>query len=347
MTTGQHSNLIALSKYPMGLDTEALFARPKLNMAFIKLNNICNAKCAFCDVWQTPQVDIDSRIDVLGLWRELEALAPQEVNLHGGEAFLSKGFFDLLDGNVGTPISITTNGTVLSEKLLAKSAGPHSLLKKFYISIDHVDPALNAQSRGINWLKLHLYDAMRAIKARNPAAVIIVNHVVSALNFDTIDVFLLKMSELSVDAVNLIPIKDYPLQYLSRENMATYMRKVDNLLASGAVSRNLLMDGTYQIFGQTLEEHKRAEKGMYNGARKTACAIPLTTLFIDGVTGKVYPCDTTMYRANPEQYVMGNVTDTSLHDIWHGERFNAFRKKMYPAITCDCINGCDPANHLR
>lgn len=338
---------VALSKYPTGMSVHALAASPKLSLAFLRMNNICNAKCEFCDVWKTPQVDADARIDMLALWRDLEQLNPSEVNVHGGEAFLSRDFFNILDINAKTPISITTNGTALSPKLLARIRSHGSFLKKFYVSIDHVDPLRNADSRGIRWLNSNLYPALRYLKQQIDDTIIIVNHVVSALNYDSIDRLLLAMRDVGVDSVNLIPIKDYPSLYLRPDQITTCMQKIDTLLAQGHIDRDLFMDGNYQIFGSSAQDYVRASQGVYNGATKSACAIPATSLFIDAVTGNVYPCDTTMYRPDPEQYVMGNVREQSLQAIWTGAKFNAFRARMYPAITCECINGCDPANSLR
>ncbi|MDC9588381.1 radical SAM protein [Xenorhabdus sp. XENO-10] len=338
---------IAIAKYPIGLDPENLFAAPKLNYAFIRMNNICNASCEFCDVWKTAQVDAHKKIDMIKLWQELETLSPQEVNIHGGEAFLSKDFLAILDCNKNTPISITTNGTALSKKIFNRVQSKSHLVRKFYISIDHVEPEKNGDSRGIRWLTNNLYDAMQYIKQEIPGSVIVVNHVVTSLNYDTIDKFLLKMAELNVDGVNLIPIKDYPLLFLNTVQINLFMQNINSLLESKQIPRHLFMDANYEIFGRNEEDYQRAEMGHYNASSKKACAIPLTTLFIDAVTGNVYPCDTTMYRPNPEQYIMGNVLENSLHDIWHGEKFSLFRKKMYPVITCDCIKGCDPANRLR
>ncbi len=338
---------IAIAKYSIGLDPEKLFIAPKLNYAFIRINNICNAKCEFCDVWQTAQVDAHQQIDMVKLWNELETLSPQEVNIHGGEAFLSKDFLTILDINKNTPISITTNGTALSKKIFNRIQKESHLVRKFYISIDHVEPEKNGQSRGIRWLSHNLYDAMHYIKKEIAHSVIVVNHVVTSLNYDTIDRFLLKMAELNVDGVNLIPIKDYPLLFLNMAQIKVYMKKIHALLKSKQIPRHLFMDYNYEIFGHNEDDYQRAEMGHYNASSKKACAIPLTTLFIDAVTGNVYPCDTTMYRPNPDQYVMGNVLVNSLHDIWYGDKFSLFRKKMYPIITCDCIKGCDPANRLR
>ncbi|RAY97128.1 hypothetical protein DP187_21755 [Enterobacter cloacae] len=337
----------AISKYPVGLDTTSLFAKPKLNFAFLRINNICNAKCEFCDVWKTKQVDINNRIDILKLWQELEEMNPQEVNIHGGEAFLSKDFFKILDNNTRTPISITTNGSALTSKVFEKMRANGDKLRKFYISIDHVDQHKNSISRGIKWLDENLYNGMKYIKTEITDSTIVVNHVVTSLNYDTIGDFLIKMRDTGVDGVNFIPIKDYPSLFLNRQQIEHFQLTIDKLIASGEIDVNIFMDRNYKIFGCDDNDYERASMGIYNGSTKKACAIPLTTLFIDAVTGDVYPCDTTMYRPNPQQYIMGNVCEQSLNDIWNGNKFNEFRRKMFPLITCKCINGCDPSNNLR
>lgn len=74
--------------------------------------------------------------------------------------------------------------------------------------------------------------------------------------------------------------------------------------------------------------------------------MPYTTVFIDSQTGRVFPCDTTMWRPNSERYVMGNLKTESLEEIWKGSIFGKFRKEMYPKIQHPCILGCDPNNRV-
>ena len=81
----------------------------------------------------------------------------------------------------------------------------------------------------------------------------------------------------------------------------------------------------------------------YNSC-KNYCLLPYCVVFIDGFSGDVYPCNTTIYRENNIQYIMGNVLKDKLENIWHNDKFNSFRKQVYPRLNSECYYGCDPSN---
>jgi MoaA/NifB/PqqE/SkfB family radical SAM enzyme len=336
------SNKKVLYKFETSELEKNLVLSPRLEYVYIRLNNRCNAKCEFCDVWVGDKEDHNTNIDFIKLFIKLDKFNLKEINLHGGEAFLSSVFTDLLSIDMSAPLSITTNGSVFSKKYM------DSLLERvqrFYISIDHVDPVLNSKSRGIVWLKNNLFNAIEYIKTNNSHIEIIINHVVTKLNADSVDKFINKMKSLEVDCVNFIPIKDYPKLFVSKAQIINFYKTIESLMKK-EIDKSFLLNGNYKIFGETEVDFLQAEQGLYNACLKKKCTIPNSVLFIDGVTGNVYPCDTTMYRENPSQYVVGNVITDSIDDIWFGNRFKKFRNSMYPVINYPCIQGCDPANTM-
>lgn len=331
-----------LFKISQEVSPEELFSTPKLQYVCLKINDICNAKCSFCDIWK-KQIDHHPDINWCDIIDDLIELGVKEINIHGGEAFLSKTFFPMLEhGGQRTSFSIITNGILLTrfyEKLFAAN------IRRVYISIDHHDPLLNAKSRGIPKLEQQLFPMIEKIKREQPQVKLIVNHVVSSYNIDTIDLMLIKMKNLGFDAINLIPIKDTPHLYVSKEQIAAFYEKIDRLMEEDLISPSDFLNRLYKLYG-TESSWDDATKGIYNLQQKKACIIPAAVMFVNGPDGNVFPCDTTMYRENKEQYIMGNVLKNSIKEIWTGETFRQFRLKMYPKITCSCIQGCDPANSI-
>jgi len=336
------SNTIPLYKISQEVSPTTLFATPTLQYVCLKINDICNAKCSFCDIWK-KQIDHHPDINWLHIIDDLIDLRVKEINIHGGEAFLSKTFFPMLEhGGHRTAFSIITNGILLTrfyERLFKAN------IRRIYISIDHYDPLLNAKSRGIPKLEKELFPMIEKIKREQPHVKLIVNHVVSSYNIDTIDLMLLKMKELNFDAINLIPIKDTPNLYVSRAQIESFYAKIDLLMEKGLIKQSDFLNGLYKLYG-TESNWDLATRGIYNLQQKKACIVPAAVMFVNGPDGNVFPCDTTMYRANKEQYIMGNVLKNTIKEIWHGEIFQEFRKKMFPKITCSCIQGCDPANSI-
>ncbi len=332
-----------LYKIKQDVSPPKLFEVPKLQYVCLKINDLCNARCSFCDIWQ-KNIPPHKGIDWLAVIDDLISLNVAEINIHGGEAFLSKVFWPMLKhGGKRTSFSIITNGSLVDK--FYDRLFEHDNIKRMYISIDHVDPHLNALSRGIKRLEEVLYPTMERIKADRPNLELVVNHVVTNKNVETIDQLILKMKQLGVDAVNLIPIKDAPDLFLTEDQLHYFDTTLNNLFDSGKVNESDFLNGFYKIFG-TQKSWEFAAKGIYNSDFKTACIIPSAVMFVNGPDGNVYPCDTTMYRPNSEQYILGNLLESSIRDIWLGSKSAAFRAKMYPKITCQCIKGCDPANNI-
>lgn len=336
------STPLPMYKIRQDISPEDLFNTPKLQYVCLKINDICNARCSFCDIWQ-KQIDHHPDIDWHQVIDDLIDLDVKEINIHGGEGFLSKSFFPMLEhGNNRVAFSIITNGILLKrfyDRLFQVN------LSRIYISIDHHNPRLNAKSRGIPRLETDLYPTIKRIKKEKPHIKLIVNHVVSNYNIEEIDLMILKMKELGFDAINLIPIKDTPNLYVTKEQIAGFYEKIDRLMNAGKVHPNDFLNKLYKLFG-TEENWENATKGIYNLQQKKSCIIPAAVMFVNGPDGNVFPCDTTMYRPNKEQYIMGNLLQNTITEIWYGETFLEFRKKMFPKITCQCIQGCDPANSI-
>ena len=53
-------------------------------------------------------------------------------------------------------------------------------------------------------------------------------------------------------------------------------------------------------------------------------------------TGQVYPC-----CRGPEELIMGNLLETPFEDIWNGDAFRAFRRKMHNRNYPRCCRSCD------
>lgn len=333
-----------IHKFMSERTTREISQQPRLEHALIKLNNVCNASCSFCDTWKNPS-PAHLSLPWERIMSDLVSLAPKEVNFHGGEVFLTRGFHSILKmGRGKLAYSVTTNGHFLTDQQICKLY-EHNV-RRLYVSIDHPDPEINAQSRGIPGLGNQLFPAIKKLKTRYPDIELIINHVISKRNFDSFSEMVRVARGISADAINLIPIKDYAPLFLSVEQIQSFTSTVKFLLASGELDASFLVGGTWNIFGEEAD-WPDATKGRYKVTAKRACLVPSAVLFLDAVSGNVYPCDTTMYREDPSQYVLGNVLKDSLRMIWTGHRFKKFRSRMYPQITCSCAGGCDPNNFVK
>lgn len=314
---------------------------PRLEHVFIKLNERCNARCPFCSCWTVE--DTPPAIDVLQLAEALAELAPNEVNLSGGEVILFPRFWELLEaGKKQVRWSITTNGSVVApqgalDRLVELG------VRRLFFSIDSHEPALHDANRRTPGMFQRMATAMRAARSAASGPEIIVNHVVTRTNAEHVVPFVEAMIEAGAAGINLIPVKDTPDLYLSEASIARYCAAVEGALREERIDRHWFVNGIWEIFGTTAAEHRASAGGSYPVGRRQGCAIPSATAFIDCATGDVFPCDTTYWRRDP-RYVVGNLRSASLRSVWEGEPFRRFRAAMFPEIGHPCFRQCDPNN---
>lgn len=320
---------------------EDIIKNKKINYVFIKLNSKCNARCHFCSSWKIQKDNI--KVDIHKLAENLMKANPLEVNLSGGEIFLSENLWTLLQATKRQiNWSITTNGSYMHPEIIDKLVSNN--LKRFFISVDSYIEVQNDRSRGIPDVSSKIWNGIKYIQDKKYDLKIIINHVVSNKNYDQIGDMLVFFKNLGVDAINLIPIKDMPNYNLSLEQIKFFYNEIEGKLSKEQITKEFFVNGYYQIFGNSLYDYKMAVMGNYNYVEKTHCIMPYNTVFIDCSSGNVFPCDTTIWRKNCDDYVMGNIIEQTLEEIWEGSKFERFRTEMHPEMKHDCYKYCDPNN---
>ena len=116
------------------LPSEPRWTKPRA--AIVMLNRRCNLRCEFCEHWhhrdELPKEAVDSLID------QAPGVGVKLLVLTGGEPFLRKDLFDIIDHarSRDITVNITTNGTLLQQRIrLLADHPPHSLS----VSIDGLD----------------------------------------------------------------------------------------------------------------------------------------------------------------------------------------------------------------
>ncbi len=320
-----------------------IISKKQINYVFIKVNSKCNAHCEFCNSWENKE-DILG-VDFKKVVEELIEINPLEINLSGGEVFMAKHFWPMLETAAGRLTwSVTTNGSSMNHKTIDRLWKNN--VKRILLSIDSCIPVQNDQSRGIEGVFERICDGIKYIREKQYDITIIINHVVTKQNFNQIGRFLVFFQELGVDAINLLPIKDTPNFYLNTIQIKEFYKQIEETLAKKVISQEFFVNRYYEIFGCEQTDFESATKGNYLYKGKTECIMPYNTIFIDLASGNIYPCDTTLWRQNNHLYVMGNVKENSIHDIWTGEKFEKFRINMCPNMKYECYKYCDPNNRF-
>ena len=116
------------------LPSEPRWTKPRA--AIVMLNRRCNLRCEFCEHWhhrdELPREAVDSLID------QAPGVGVKLLVLTGGEPFLRKDLFDIIDRarSRDLTVNITTNGTMLERRIRLLADHPPQSLS---VSIDGLD----------------------------------------------------------------------------------------------------------------------------------------------------------------------------------------------------------------
>jgi SynChlorMet cassette radical SAM/SPASM protein ScmE len=119
----------------------------------ISITGKCNLHCQYCFYANEMQSRQDLPAEQwLSFFGELGQMATRDVCLSGGEVFIRSDLWDLIDGIIANRMrySILTNGTVITEKILASLEidKRRKRLKSIQVSIDGSCPEVHDKSRG-------------------------------------------------------------------------------------------------------------------------------------------------------------------------------------------------------
>lgn len=110
----------------------------KISIKFAQwdITSACNMQCKHCRAWKLPKVKELSTAEGLKLLNQLYKLKVQILNFSGGEPFLRKDIFLLLDyAKKFNSVTITTNGLILNDENLVKKLREYKNLR-VSLSID-------------------------------------------------------------------------------------------------------------------------------------------------------------------------------------------------------------------
>ncbi|UCD80786.1 MAG: mycofactocin radical SAM maturase [Desulfobacterales bacterium] len=284
----------------------------------------CNLRCAHClsgSGMAAP--DELSLQECLKLLDELTALKVFQVNIGGGEPFIRKDFFDLLNyaHQKGLVTCVSTNGTVIDNDL----AGRLSKLKMLYlqVSLDGATEAVNDHIRGKGTYK-KILGAIDCL-AKNDVAFSI-NTVLTRLNYPQLD----SLRGLARDFGAELRVSRFRPSGRGKESKSYLGPDKDQLenFADWLQKHDLVRTGD-SFFCLTSESRRRKGLDMCGAAKMTCCISP---------NGDVYPC--AFMQEKP--FLVGNIRSTGLKDMWyHSPVFTQLRNlKVESCQTCSRFESC-------
>jgi MoaA/NifB/PqqE/SkfB family radical SAM enzyme len=305
----------------------------------------CNLHCEFCYVGDLLNLE--------GEWRQelsLEALSkafPEQkdfqISLTGGEIFMRKDIMSVLDlfrekGYAAG--SLTTNGTIITEEraeALAELAAK-GFLKHISVSVDGPKD-LHDMARGLKGTFERTTEGLRrlqqAAKRKGAPLRVSINTTVAHESLDALDQMVDVAEQLGVDAIGL-----NHLMFSTPEEVAETARMIDadssviatfvtadpgldvamvrrqvTALAAKCKERNILFDYRPKVHTQLMDSY-------YTPGTKLAgrCLYPFLHARVS-FSGKVFFCP--FIRVE-----VGDLTQSSLEEVWNGERYVDMRKRL-------------------
>jgi mycofactocin biosynthetic radical S-adenosylmethionine protein MftC len=260
----------------------------------------CNLACTHClsaDIRRDLQDELDFD-ECLRFIDELDRLKVFQVNFGGGEPFLREDFPHILDyaHEKGITTCVSTNGTLLNEKLAARLKGMDLLYVQ--VSLDGASEETNDQIRGKGTFRQILNGI--ALLAKHEIPNFSINTVVTRLNFREIG----ELHALAEEYGAKTRLSRFRPAGQGRQSWDLYHLDADRLaeLSSYLQSHPDVLTGD-SFFSIAPQRRRGLGLNMCGAARMTCSVSP---------AGDVYPCaflQDAPFRA-------GNVREESFDSLW-------------------------------
>jgi MoaA/NifB/PqqE/SkfB family radical SAM enzyme len=294
----------------------------RIDVAYFKLFDNCNARCNMCDCWLRPRSgrDVAYYLDVL---ERVLAARPRSIRFTGGEPLLLRSLPALVAAAAasGARVSVISNGRILPGKVrqLAESGCDEIVLS--------LDGPRQAHDRIRNTPRL--FDKiMESIGCIGDARLAYgVNTVVQRETVREVPGMarLLLGQPVTPRWWHLIPVRGQPDLQPSGED-ADWLGET-----LPGVARELAGAGVEVI----------ADAAMFSGRATGRCEVPQFALYVDAESGRAYSCNMLAYADPP----IGNLMDSAMEEIWLGTAAMAVRDSCEEGTHAACSR-CDTGSML-
>jgi len=297
--------------------------KPHLMALQIELTSKCNEKCVHCYIpYENRTTDITPELfyDVLN---QCKAMGVLNLTLSGGEPMMHKNFSEFLRKckEYDFSVNILSNLTLLNDEIITEMKA--NRLSSVQVSLYSMNPEIHDE---ITQLKGSFE------KTKSNILRLIENDIPLQISCPTMK----QNKNCFLDVINWAQ-KQRVRATTDVIMMARYDGTTQNL------ANRLPLDGVKKIFSDVIENDIKYQDAMkvadYDKADKRdisndiVCGVCITSIGMVA-NGNIYPCP------GWQSYVMGNVKETLLKDIWENSEkvkyLRSLRKKDFPkCLNCD------------
>ncbi len=270
----------------------------------------CNLRCRHCITSSSPDIQAENELDILQikkLLNELESIGVLELAITGGEPFIHKDIFEIIefvqDGNMN--LSITSNGTLLSPEKAKKLSELD--VSDIRISLDGCE-SVNDDIRGDGSYKKAMTGLRNLIQANVPATV---RMTLTSKTHEGLEHLFHDLQDVGVTKLKAAIIKEAGNATLE-ENSDLFGYQptedaVQSLMKLGE-ENNISVELSSEDFN--LEPEQSGDKRL-RAAEHHTCGAGHETAYISPI-GNVLPC------SSMPHVILGNIGNDSFTDVWEG-----------------------------
>ena len=321
----------------------------------INLTNKCNLECVACHArGKAMYVQEEEKNMTLEVYKkflsEASKLGVKEIHLSGGgEPLMHDNIFDIMKEikKQGIRGSIVTNGSLFNEKAIEEL-----VLAKWDNVLYSLDGP-NAETHDFLRKKGVFEKVIQSIKLFNfykkkhniEEPTIELCLVLSSFNYNKIEAYLNLASSLSIKKIFIQPIRvndnnlgrDLKLTEKQKKEFRDFIPSLIEKSNKLDIETNLeeldkiLIDKSCEI-KEVIEDYSKQEE-----KEDIMCSLPCySPWYFVGIrsNGDVYPCGVDA----PKPF--GNIINHNLKEIWYGQKFNSFRKKILSKEIPDFCAEC-------
>jgi radical SAM protein with 4Fe4S-binding SPASM domain len=249
----------------------------------------CNLCCQYCHASARKTAVDRSLKDIIIIADKLIAARPFEIVINGGEPFLRRDLFSIIEHLMGHKfiLSINTNGTLIDKRTAARLADLSTIVG---VSIDGPNEEINSLTRGRFTLEKSVLGIRRLAEAGVTTHILTT---VTRLNFDSIRDIVALTASLGVKIQTLQDLHpagfgkqvfhDLALTPTQEENILPLLRDLSRDFPDMTINTTEL---TYFAYHEIAEKHTPADRPPLHLFQCTACT---ESLYIDA-SGTLYPC---------------------------------------------------------
>lgn len=299
---------------------------------------ICNLKCLHCDIWKNKKTEELQCGQWLEIFKKLKDwLGPFRLDISGGEPFLRKDIFELVDFCDRNEIQtvLTTNATLLNSELIRKLSHIKSLTLN--ISLDGVNADTHNYLRNMEGTYDKVMDTFMEFKRNNRACHITMATIIMGYNIEEIMSLIKKLIvDKLADAINFQALDHnfhapYSAKWFKEYELWPTEHKKEIFLN--------ILDGLIRI--------KKAGAPIYNPVKQLELMRDYFDNPEESITKAECNSGNVNFIMNPNGDVLlcwnmdpiGNIMNDAPENIWHSSLAGERRKQMLKCIrTCRILN---------